>query len=251
MNEQPMTPSRQIATDLRTAIRSGEYRPGHQLPSGSALAKRYDVARPTVQRAIDLLRAEGLIVGHAGAGWFVREQPVAIRVASTRLRRSEREAGRGASVSDAAQGAWTVTAETTVHFESACERTATELRIEPGDEITVRERVIHADGHPVQLSTSRLPRAITRGTAIERKNTGPGGTYARLEEAGRTLGRFEERVTARLATAEEVAALRLNPGSPVLAITRIAYETSGDPVEINDMVLTGERYELIYDVSAE
>lgn len=244
-------PSRQIAADLREAIRSGEYRPGHQLPSGNTLAQRYGVARPTVQKAIDQLRAEGLVVGRSGAGWFVRERPVAIRVASTRLRRSEREAGRGASVSDAAQGGWKVTAETTVRFEPACERTATELRIEPGDETTVRERVMFADGQPVQLATSRLPRAITRGTAIERKNTGAGGLYARLEEAGRTLGRFEERVTTRLATADELNALQLNPGSPVLAITRIAYETSGDPVEINDMVLAGDRYELVYDLPAD
>lgn len=250
MTEQP-TPSRQIASDLRKAIRNGEYRPGHQIPSGRALAQRYDVARPTVQKAIDTLRAEGLIVGQQGAGWFVREQPKAMRVASTRLRRSEREAGRGCSVTDATEVGWTVTSETTVRFEPACERTATELRIEPGDETTVRERVLSADGQPVQLSTSRLPRAITRGTAIERKNTGKGGTYARLEEAGHTLERFEERVTTRLATADEVAALKLAPGSPVLAITRIAYEESGDPVEMNDMVLAGDRYELVYDLPAD
>jgi len=36
-----------------------------------------------------------------------------------------------------------------------------------------------ADGHPVQLATSRLPRSLTEGTPIESKNTGPGGTYAR------------------------------------------------------------------------
>ncbi|MGH3939724.1 MAG: GntR family transcriptional regulator [Pseudonocardiaceae bacterium] len=47
MTSEP-TPSRQIAADLRKAIRDGEYRPGHQLPSGNALARRYGVARQTV-----------------------------------------------------------------------------------------------------------------------------------------------------------------------------------------------------------
>lgn len=250
MTEQPL-PSQQIAADLREAIRSGEYKPGHQLPSGNTLARRYDVARPTVQRAVDMLRAEGLVVGQSGAGWFVREKPVLMRLGPSRLRRSERDAGRGCAITDAALTGGKVTSETEVRFEPACDRTATELRIEVGDDTTVRHRVHSVDGQPVQIATSYLPRAVTRGTAIERKNTGAGGTYARLEEAGHTLERFEERVTTRIATASEVSTLNLAPGSPVLVVTRIAYEAGGDPVELNDMVLAGDRYELVYDLPAD
>jgi len=212
---------------------------------------RYKVSRQTVQNAVDLLRREGLVTGRQGAGWFVREKPAVLRLASSRLRRSERDAGRGASLTDAAQGGWTLDSKATIRVEPACERTATELRIETGAEVLIRDRVITADGHPVQLAVSRLPRTLTEGTAIERENPGPGGIYARLEEAGHQLERFEERVTGRLATADEVSALRLDPGSPVLAITRTAYDTSGTPLEINDMVLAGERYELIYDLPAD
>ena len=107
-----------------------------------------------------------------------------------------------------------------------------------------------ADGHPVQLATSRLPRTLTTGTAIEQENTGPGGLYARLEEAGHQLHHFVERVTSRPAAADESTRLRLRPGSPVLARTRTAYDTTGMPVEINDMVLVADRYELIYELPA-
>lgn len=249
MTNQPL-PSRQIATDLRKAISDGEYRPGHQLPSGSALAKRYDVARPTVQKAIDLLRLEGLIVGRQGAGWFVREKPAVLRLASSRLKRSEREAGRGAFVTDASQGGWTLTSDVTVRIEPACERIATELRIEAGGEVLLRDRVMSADGQPIQLATSRLPRTLTAGTAMEQEDTGPGGLYARLEEAGHRLTRFEERVSARPATTDEADLLGLDIGTPVLLITRVA--VAGDlPVEINDMVLTADRYELVYDLPAD
>lgn len=250
MPEQP-TPSRQIATDLRQAIKHGEYRPGHQLPSGRALAERYGVTRQTVHKAIDQLRTEGLVEGRQGAGWFVRKLPTVTRIARSRLGRSERQAGRGAFMTDAAHGGWTVTTETTVRFENACERAATELRVEQGEELTTRARVMYADGKPVQIATSRLPRSITRGTLIEQVDTGPGGTYARLEEAGHTLERFEERVTSRLATADEAQTLRLPPGSPVLAVTRVAFEVGDTPVEVNDMILAGERYELVYDLPAD
>jgi GntR family transcriptional regulator len=250
MTDQPGV-TRRIAADLREAIRSGEYRPGHQLPSGSALAARYDVVRPTVQKAVDRLRAEGLIESRKGAGWFVRERPTLIRLGSSRLRRSERVAGRGASITDAAQGGWKSSAKVEIRVEPASERVATELRIEVGADVLVRDRVLSANGEPIQLAVSRLPRSITEGTTIERENPGPGGIYARLEESGHALEYFEERVTSRIGTDDETDALRLNSGSPVLAVTRIAYRTGGNPVEINDMVLAAERYELVYDLPAD
>ncbi|MGH3778100.1 MAG: GntR family transcriptional regulator [Pseudonocardiaceae bacterium] len=247
-----LAPSRRIAADLRRAIRSGEYGPGHQLPSGSVLMARYGVARQTVQNAIDLLRVEGLVVGRSGAGWFVREPPVVQkRLARIRLSRDERSAGRGTFIIDATDGGWTPSVQVSVRRESADERTAAELHITIGDEVLVRERAMSADGQPVQLATSRLPRTLTAGTAIERENTGPGGIYARLEEAGHQLHHFIERVTSRVANDVESSVLQLTPGSPILAITRTAYDTNGTPVEINDMVLAADRYELIYELPAD
>lgn len=154
---------------------------------------RYGVARQTMQNAIDLLRAEGLVVGRSGAGWFVRE-----RLARNRLSRDERVAGRGTFATDAADGGWEPSVHVTVRYEPADERTATELRIAPGDEILVRERIMSADGQHVQLATSRLPRTLTAGSAIEQENTGPGGLYARLEEAGHHLHHFVEELIYEL-----------------------------------------------------
>lgn len=141
--------------------------------------------------------------------------------------------------------------QVSVRRESADERIAADLHIAVGDEILVRERVMSADGQPVQLATSWLPRTLTAGTAIERTNTGPGGIYARLEKAGYQLDHFVERVTCRVASDAESSALQLSRGSPVLAVTRTAYDTNGTPVETNDMVLAGDRYELIYELPAD
>src|ERR1700742_4956695 len=155
----------QIADELRKEIARGEYQAGARLPSGSVLMARYGVARQTVQNAIDLLRAEGLVFGRSGAGWFVRERPAVQRLARNRLSRDERIAGRGTFATDAADGGWEPSVHVTVRSEPADERTATELRIAAGDEILVRERIMSADGQPVQLATSRLPRTLTVGSA--------------------------------------------------------------------------------------
>ncbi len=80
--DDPRPPYVQIANALRAAILTRAFAPGEQLPSGSELAKRYGVARMTVQQALRVLREEGLIVSRQVSGVFVRERterPVGLR----------------------------------------------------------------------------------------------------------------------------------------------------------------------------
>jgi GntR family transcriptional regulator len=82
-------------------------------------------------------------------------------------------------------------------------------------------------------------------------NPGPGGIYARIEEAGHRLGRFTEEVTARMPTPEESHALRLAAGSPVLALVRVAFDVDGKPVEVCDTVMSADHYVLAYELPAD
>lgn len=78
----PRPPYQQVANALRAAILTRTITPGEKLPSGADLAKRYGVARMTVQQAIRILRDEGLVVSRQGSGVFVRERterPVGLR----------------------------------------------------------------------------------------------------------------------------------------------------------------------------
>ena len=80
--DDPRPPYMQSANALRAAILTKQLAPGEQLPSGNELAKRYSVARMTVQQALRVLRDEGLIVTRQGSGVFVRgrsERPVGLR----------------------------------------------------------------------------------------------------------------------------------------------------------------------------
>lgn len=78
----PRAPYQQVANSLRAAILTRTLTPGEKLPSGSQLARRFGVARMTVQQAIRLLRDEGLVVSRQGSGVYVRqraERPVGLR----------------------------------------------------------------------------------------------------------------------------------------------------------------------------
>jgi GntR family transcriptional regulator len=238
---------RQVAAELRGKIAAGEFGHGGRLPSERELVETYRVSRPTIREAVNLLRAEGLVVVEHGRGVFVRSAvDVHRRDAVSRLSRTARAAGQGAFLADAAAEGFTPSTSVEVRFEQADDRVAGILRVSPGEEVTVRDRILYADGIAVQLSVSRLSRYATRGTAIEEPDAGPGGTYARLEDAGDRIGRFTETVGARMPTPAEASRLRITPGVPVLTVTRVAHRQDGFPLEMNDIVLPADRYETTY-----
>lgn len=252
-NQQPNRASpipvyRQIADVLRAEIEGG-LQPGDKIASERKLADRFDVSVLTVRQAIALLRSEGLLESQQGKGVFVRSRPPILRSDSRRLSRAERAKGAGAFMTDAKQGGFRAQPETEVREEVATPRIAEILGVNPGDVVLVRDRLMLADGRPAQLATSYLPKDVTAGTLIEQADTGPGGTYARLEEAGHTLTEFEERIRVRMPTPEESVALHLGAGVPVILVTRLAY--SGERVvEVNEMVMAGDRYELVHHIPA-
>lgn len=241
---------RQVAADLREKITSGLLAPGDRLPSERELVDEYGVSRPTVRDAVNLLRSEGLVTSEHGRGVFVRPPASIQRLARARLSREARERDRGAFLADAAARGFTPSTSVKISFEQAGDRVAGYLAIDAGAEVTVRDRVMRADGLVVQLAVSRLPRALTRDTAMEQVDTGPGGTYARLEERGHRLASFVEHVGARMPTPEEASLLQLAEGVPVVTVTRVAYGEDGTPVEMNDMVLAADRYKLSYEWAA-
>jgi GntR family transcriptional regulator len=242
---------RQVADELRRRIRDGIYAPATQLPSERELSELFGTSRVTIRQAIAELRSEGLIIAEHGRGLFVRPQRNVQRLSRSRLSTSERQAGRGTFLTDATQHGFTPRVEVEIRHESADDRTAHLLDLDQHANIVVRDRLMFADDRPVQIAVSRLPADLIRGTPIEQEDTGPGGIYARLDELGHRPTHFTEIVSARMPRPEESSALQLSGGTPVLLITRIAYDTNNRPVEVNDMVLAADHYELVYELPEE
>ena len=80
--DDPKPPFQQVANHLRAAILTGEFGPGDKMPTGGQLAEMYGVAKMTIQKALQVLKEESLIVSRQGSGVFVRERttgPVGLR----------------------------------------------------------------------------------------------------------------------------------------------------------------------------
>lgn len=246
-------PFRRIAADLREAIRNGEYLPGHQLPSGSTLVERYKVARQTVQSAVDLLRAEGLVIGRQGAGWFVAPPRVRYFASMTGSRAKRLEADRRYDTFTQqieAQGK-TARQESTVEQVPADGEISERLNVPPGRPVVVRRRIMFADDEPIQLGTSHYPLDIVCYSPIMDPADIAEGTDQVLEDLGHTPSRYEDEIICRMPTEDEQAALRLFAGTPVHRLLRITFDQNERPVEVYVVILPGDRHVLLYDVSAE
>jgi GntR family transcriptional regulator len=245
---------RQLADLLRERIVRGDYPPGSTFPSEPELAAEHSLSRPTVNRALLVLRSEGLIRVERGRGTIVRSVPTIPRYATTRYARENRE-------SEGARGAFD-TEISRLGFEPRSNLVqvgqvrppadvATALALTDDDDALIRKRRMYASDTPVQLATSYVPWSIAKGTQLEETDTGPGGTYSRLAELGHAPARFTETIALRPPTSEEADFLRLSDEQHVLAIFHVAWTSDQRPVEVTIHVLPPHQWELHYDWPAE
>ncbi|MEV5236452.1 GntR family transcriptional regulator [Streptomyces pseudogriseolus] len=234
---------KELAAEFRAQIQSGALAPGELLPSEASLMKEREVARSTVRQAFDLLKAEGLAASKQGKGVYVLDPKMLVRNAQKRLSREVWESGRSIWSVDL-EGREPEVQVDVAPDEPAPERVATVLG---ADRVCRRRRVFSLDGRPLQLSTSYLPADLAAQAGVDREDTGPGGSYARLAEVGRRPVAATERLRARIAMPDEVEALNLGAGASVILIERIVKDEADRVLEINEMTLDAAKYIVEYD----
>lgn len=240
---------KEIADELRARIERGQYGPGDQIPSESEVMAEFSAGRETVTKALRLLRDQGLTVGAQGAPARVRDfQPIR-RFANERLSRDVWGGGTSMWAVDVRNVKPKVAGLEVDTFEASA-RVAEALGLRRGDSVVRRRRHYVLDGRPVLMSDSYIPLDLAEGTAIMRPDTGEGGIYNRLKDAGHGPVRFKEEVRVRMPNSRELAVMELGPGTPVACVVRTAFEEGGRAVEVNEMTLDGGSYILDYVIDA-
>jgi GntR family transcriptional regulator len=211
----------QVIGEMQRRIESGEYPPGSLLPSEHQLSAEFGIARPTVVRALRVLRQDGWIETQQGKGSFVRGRPALAGVTAQRrglaeLDRDEsRESGELVSAGTAAAPA----------------RIAALLELAAGTELICRRRLIRRDGDASEIVTWWLPPGLAGGTGLDGPGPVPGGVRTLLARArGVRADHVVERVTARRAAPHEVRLLGISRSAPLLALYVSARDASGHPL---------------------
>ncbi|GLW10315.1 GntR family transcriptional regulator [Microtetraspora sp. NBRC 13810] len=225
----------QLIAELERRIDSGEYPPGSPLPSEHQLMAEFGMARPTVVKALGVLRDQGWIVTHQGKGRFVRGRPAMptaqqVRTGRELLDRNEAQvSGRLLSAGEV----------------EAPNRIATYLGIKPASPVVLRRSLVEHDGEPIEISSAWLPVAVADGTALAESADLKHGVRRYVESAaGASLDHIVEHVTARNPTKEECGLLGVKSSAALLTVYAVACDATGRPWVVVETVLPGDRHEL-------
>ncbi|MFC5142403.1 GntR family transcriptional regulator [Actinomycetospora rhizophila] len=245
---------RQVADLLREGIERQDYAPGSTLPAESELAAEYGVSRVTINRAVQLLRGEGLVRVLRGRGTVVRAIPPIRRNSSRRYARTAREedGSRGAFDFEIRRLGLKPSTKLAQLGQVAPPETARDvLGLEVGEMVLIRKREMFASDEPVLLATSYFPWDLAEQAGVTDVDTGPGGTYSRLAEIGKGPVRFTEDVRVRTPTAAEERFFALSETQQVYEIVHIAYLEDGTAVEYREDVLPTYQWIMHFEWNAE
>ncbi|RAO26447.1 hypothetical protein PSN13_06475 [Micromonospora saelicesensis] len=116
------------------------------------------------------------------------------------------------------------------------------LGLPAGASVVRRRRLILADDQPVELATSYWAASLADLTVLGDPQKIPGGTARFLAELGYHPVEVREDLTARMSTTEEEMVLQgrvpqLVQSEPVLVLTRIQLDESGQPFQVDVNVM--------------
>ncbi|UUN27571.1 GntR family transcriptional regulator [Streptomyces sp. FIT100] len=240
-----------IAADLRDEIMCGDLAPGASLPSTAQLKGRFDASSATVQKALQLLKDERLVVGRAGAAVTVREH----------RQRTMRPAAYMAPAHAGEPYRWlTEEGRNGVRARSTLLEVAevvppadvsAALGLPEGATALLRRQLLTLDDEPAELVASYYPTDIAHGTPIAQRRKIQGGTPALLAELGFPPRVSVDHVSARVPTQDQCVALVLPGNLPVLRTLRVVRSDGDRPIEATVMVKAGHLYELRYEFTPD
>jgi DNA-binding GntR family transcriptional regulator len=101
------------------------------------------------------------------------------------------------------------------------------------------ERLRVAGSDPIALMLNVVPIDLLE---IEKDDLERTGLYELFRESGIAPHVATQRIGARKAGAGEAELLEVEPGDPVLTMTRVAYDTNGRPIEYGSHRYPAESY---------
>lgn len=219
----------QLEEDLQRRLADGAF--DATFPGEHELAGEYGVSRHTVREALRRMRAAGVVDSTRGRGSSIRhgsiEQPLG---ALYSLFRSVEETGVEQR------------SKVRVLEVRTAPAVAQALGIAPDSELVFLERLRLADGEPLALDRSYLPREIGEPLlAGAFEHTSLYGELARL--TGIRLDGGRESITAVVADSATRRLLGIKADVAVLSVTRIGC-LDGRPLEFRESLIRGDRFSL-------
>ncbi|HXZ72873.1 MAG TPA: GntR family transcriptional regulator [Streptosporangiaceae bacterium] len=207
--------------------------PGSPVPPERELARSYGTSRTTVRQALAELVIEGRLLRMQGKGTFVAKPKVAQLLELASYTEGMR-----------AHGLHPQTKILEIGYVTADEQLAALLGIRPGGRVVRVHRLRLADGEPMSIDSSHLP--ARRFPSLRRQMQRYTSLYETLRAAyGIQLAEAEETIETVLADPHDARLLGVDPGLPLLLLSRHAFDVTGEPVEWAQSWYRGDRYKFV------
>lgn len=210
----------QVKESLVRRLVEGTWQPGQLIPSEVELARELGVSQGTVRKALDALAGDNLLIRKQGRGTYVAE-PEESRILFNFFH----------LVPDSGERAFPSSRIIRRARAAARAGEAMALGVTKGSEIWRIER-IRAFGHdPLLVETIVLPAA--RFPGLEARDEIPNNVYRLYSQGwGITIASAREKLKAVTASARDAGCLGCAPGTPLLEISRVAYDLEQNAVEL-------------------
>ncbi len=223
----------QLANILREQIENGTWKANETIPSERQLEQQYNLSRPTIRQAIDLLITQGYLYRIHGKGTFV--SPPKLQKGILEL----------TSFSEDMRNRGLEPGQIFLEFGLIAPPKKIKKRLEilnANQQVLRIKRIRTGNGEPIGIQDSYLN--LPDGKAISKQELEERGSiYAILQEKfGIYPAEADETLEVTLASEEEAQHLSIPTGSPLLLNERILYSQDRKAIEFVSILYRGDRY---------
>lgn len=222
----------QLAKLLEAAVNKGALKPGDRLHSEAELSEHYGVSRITVRQAVEALARKQILVRKQGKGTFV---------AAAAVRHDLRNLhGLLGSLFSQAPGA----SARLLRYELSTPpvEVAGLFPLQAGDHAVALERLYLIDQRPVAITETWLHSAVA---VLPRLKAELMSTEDMMRSAGIHVAATRVAIRACTAGAKVGRLLKMQPRSPVLELSRMAFGTDNSAKELGRIWFRSDSYELV------
>lgn len=228
----------QISQWLRSEIEKGRFKPEEKLPSENELAKKFDVSRVTIRRALQSLENDALIYRCQGLGSFVSDE----RTTHNLIRLTDFNEDMAKAGLEASSKVIVFEPVETPAWLSDI------LNIDEGRKVIRIDRLRLGNGEPIAFDSTWLPALY--GQLLDKDALKETTIYKQLEEDyDIPIVRGCYRMSAELAEKELARHLDVPEKSALFLIDRISYTIGEKPVYYQKRYYRNDR--VMYEMTLE
>jgi GntR family transcriptional regulator len=210
-----------IRHDLEQRIRTSVFKPGEKLPPEPELASMLRVSRNSLREAVIALQNSGLLIRRRGIGTFVTDQHLLLNVGIEQL------TGIAEFISE--QGYKSKSTLKRFEFGIRDQKALRRLDLDPQHELLLIETVKYANSNPVAVCMDYVPVDV-----MGRRPKPEDFIDSIFQELERHFGvdiRFADcEIFAVAAGPTQSEYLGLHPGTPLLLLDQVHFDSSGKKV---------------------